>query len=129
MSINSIIFILLSCFALLLFIIAVLIFRGRNRMEFNQSSKDVSNDQIYIGNLPYHIGEDDLHNHFSRFGVIETIKIVRNFRTGRSKGYAFVTYTNAKQAVKALSAHGQDLQGRSLVVRIAKSKEQQHAYT
>ncbi len=97
-------------------------------MELDQSSEDFSNDQIYVGNLPYHVRENDLHNHFSRFGAIETIKIVRNLRTGRSKGYAFVTYTSAKQAVKALSAHGKDLQGRSLVVRIAKSREQ-HAYT
>lgn len=128
MSTNLIIFTALVCFALLLFIIAVSVFRGRDRMELDQSSEDFSSDQIYVGNLPYHIGENDLHNHFSRFGVIETIKIVRNFRTGCSKGYAFVTYTSAKQAVKALSAHGKDLQGRSLVVRIAKSREQ-HAYT
>ena len=128
MSTNLIIFIILACFALLLFIIAVSVFRGRDRIELDQSPEDCSNDQIYIGNLPYHVCENDLHNYFSRFGVIETIKIVKNFRTGRSKGYAFVTYSSSKQAIKALGAHGKDLQGRSLVVRIAKSREQR-AYT
>ena len=128
MSANSIIFIALACFALLLFIIAISMFKGRDRIELNQSPEDFSNDQIYIGNLSYHIRENDLRDYFSRFGAIETIKIVRNFRTGRSKGYAFITYSNSKQAVKALGAHGKDLQGRSLVVRIAKSREQR-AYT
>lgn len=128
MSINSIIFTALACFTLLLFIIAVSKFRGRDRVELSQAYEDFSNDQIYVGNLPYHLGENDLRNYFSRFGAVKTIKIVRNFRTGRSKGYAFITYASAKQAVKALSAHGKDLQGRSLVVRIAKSREQ-HAYT
>lgn len=128
MSASSIILITLTCSVLLIVIIAVSIFKGRDRIELNQVSEDFSSDQIYIGNLPYHVGENDLNDYFSRFGTIESIKIIRNFRTGRSKGYAFVTYASAKQAIKALDAHGKDLKGRSLVVRIAKSKEQ-HAYT
>ncbi|WP_264769659.1 RNA-binding protein [Coxiella burnetii] len=129
MSINSIIFTALVCFALILLIIAISMFgRGKDRLD-DSSWKSDNNDQIYVGNLPYHVVENDLHQYFSRFGTIESVKIVRNFRTGRSKGYAFVTYVTPKQAVKALDAHGKDLQGRSLVVRIAKSREQQHAYT
>ena len=129
MTINLIIFTALACFAVILLIVAISIFnRGRNHLESVTSESD-SNEQIYVGNLPYHVGENDLQNYFSRFGAIETIKVVRNLRTGRSRGYAFVTYASAKQAVKALAAHGKDLQGRSLVVRIAKSREQQHAYT
>lgn len=128
MSINSIVFTAVACLTLLLFIVAISKFRGRDRIALGQTYEDFSNDQIYVGNLPYHLGENDLSNYFSRFGSVKTIKIVRNFRTGRSKGYAFVTYTSAKQAIKALGAHGKDLQGRSLVVRIAKSREQ-HAYT
>ena len=127
MTTNSIIFTALACFGLILLIIAISIFnRGKDRLE-SMTSDDYINDQIYVGNLPYRIQENDLHGYFSRFGPIETIKIVRNFRTGRSKGYAFVTYESAKQAVKALAAHGKDLHGRSMVVRIAKPR-QEHAY-
>ncbi|WP_267256684.1 RNA-binding protein [Coxiella endosymbiont of Ornithodoros maritimus] len=129
MSISSIIFTALVCFSLILLLIVISMFgRGRDRLG-DSSCKNDNNDQIYVGNLPYHIVENDLHQYFSRFGAIESVKIVRNFRTGHSKGYAFVTYFTPKQAVKALDAHGKDLQGRSLVVRIAKSREQQHAYT
>ncbi|WP_244670038.1 RNA-binding protein [Coxiella endosymbiont of Amblyomma nuttalli] len=61
--------------------------------------------QIYVGNLSYYVCENDLQSYFSRFGAIKTIKIVRNFRTGRSsRGYAFITYigayAGAKRAVK-----------------------------
>ena len=129
MSISSIIFTALVCFALILLVIAISIFnRGRNRLE-DLPWKSADNDQIYVGNLSYHVVESDLREYFSRFGTIKVIKIVKHSRTGRSKGYAFVTYTSPKQAVEALNAHGKDLQGRSLVVRIAKSREQQHAYT
>ncbi|MBW5802725.1 RNA-binding protein [Coxiella endosymbiont of Ornithodoros amblus] len=129
MSINLIIFTALVCFSLILLFVFISMFgRGRDRLDDSPWKND-NKDQIYVGNLPYHIVENDLHQYFSRFGAIESVKIVRNFRTGHSKGYAFVTYLTTKQAVKALDAHGKDLQGRSLVVRIAKSREQQHAYT
>lgn len=118
---NSIFIVLTLFLLLLLFIVSRKLFGVK-------STKKKSSDQIYVGNLAYHVGENDLHAYFSRFGAVQAIKIVRNFHTGRSKGYGFVTYTSAKQAVKALDAHGKDLQGRSLVVRIAKSREQ-HAYT
>ena len=129
MSINSIIYTVLICLAFILLTIAIFVFNRRNRSDDSSSWKNDNNDQIYVGNLSYHLMENDLHQYFSRFGVIEAIKIIRNFRTGRSKGYAFVTYISSKQAIRALDAHGKDLQGRSLVVRIAKSREQQHAYT
>jgi cold-inducible RNA-binding protein len=130
MSSNSIIFTALACFALLLLVITIAVFnRNRTATEKVMDSGELeSNDQIYVGNLPYRVDENDLQNYFSRFGAIQSIRIVRNFRTGRSKGYAFVTYANTKQAVEALAAHGGDLYGRSMVVRIAKSRQQQHAF-
>ena len=81
------------------------------------------NEQVYVGNLPYNVSEEDLRNYFSRYGVANSIRVIRNFKTGRSKGYAFVTYNSAAQAQAALGAHGQDMQGRSMVVRIAKPRQ------
>ncbi|OGO94234.1 MAG: hypothetical protein A3F41_03280 [Coxiella sp. RIFCSPHIGHO2_12_FULL_44_14] len=80
---------------------------------------------MYVGNLPYRIDENILKDHFAQYGDIQTVKVVRNFRTGQSKGYAFITYANAKQATKALIAHGQEFHGRSMVVRIAKPRQQE----
>ena len=124
MSTNSLIFTALICFALVLLIIAIRVFnRGRINLDDNEPV-GYTNEQIYVGNLPYFINEEDLRGYFSRFGAIHSIKIVRNFRTGRSKGYAFVTYDSYKQANEALVAHGQDLHGRSMVVRIAKPRQE-----
>ena len=124
MSTNIIIFLVLVFVALAVFIIGIrTLNRKKNKVPLNASHAE-ANDQIYVGNLPYRVDESDLRDYFSRFGAIETVKIVRNFRTGRSKGYAFVTYSHPDQASRALAAHGKDLQGRSMVVRIAKSKQQ-----
>lgn len=128
MSANSIIFTALACFALILLIITVAILnRTKGGIEKSIEGQDYINDQVYVGNLPYRVDENDLQDYFSRFGTIQNIRIVRNFRTGRSKGYAFVTYANTKQAADALAAHGIELYGRSMVVRIAKPR-QQHAF-
>lgn len=81
------------------------------------------NEQVYVGNLPYHVSEEDLRHYFSQYGVAHSVRVIRNFKTGRSKGYAFVTYNSAAQAKAALAAHGKDLEGRSMVVRIAKPRQ------
>lgn len=126
MSLNSIIFTIVACIAVVVMVLAVIVF-GRNKSGSQKIAnlQEYINDQIYVGNLPYHVGENELQDHFSKYGNVQGIRIVRNFRTGRSKGYAFVTYGDSKQASVALAAHGEDLFGRSMVVRIAKPRQQQ----
>src|SRR3990167_3510635 len=103
MSTNIIIFLVLVFVALAVFIIGIrTLNRKKNKVPLNASHAE-ANDQIYVGNLPYRVDESDLRDYFSRFGAIETVKIVRNFRTGRSKGYAFVTYSHPDQASRALA--------------------------
>ena len=121
---NSTLLVTLVSVALLIIIIAVaFLTRGRKRNN-GSGLEDYINEQVYIGNLPYCIDENDLKGYFSKYGAVQTVKVVRNFKTGQSKGYAFVTYASARQANSALDAHGDELQGRSLVVRIAKPKQQ-----
>ena len=123
---NSIVLIVLISFVLVLFVGTLFVIR-RGKGYHPSLINEYINEQIYVGNLPYRVDENDLKGFFSQFGSVQSIKIVRNFKTGQSKGYAFVSYSNAKQASKALEAHGQDLRGRSLVVRIAKPR-QEYAY-
>lgn len=86
------------------------------------SRKTVPNKQVYIGNLPYRASERDLKEYFSKFGSIEQAKVVKNRQTGRSKGFAFVTFSSIAEANNSLAAHGVELMGRTLVVRIAKPR-------
>jgi RNA recognition motif-containing protein len=107
----------------LLVVAAVAWYIIKRRGAGSTSSSSYLNEQIYVGNLPYHISEEDLRTYFSRYGVAHSVRIIRNFKTGRSKGYAFVTYNSAVQAKAALAAHGKDLEGRAMVVRIAKPRQ------
>ncbi len=86
------------------------------------SSSGEGNEQIYVGNLPYRTSEKDLRKFFEKYGEISSIRVIRDQATGRSRGFAFITYCSAHEADKSLEAHGQDLYGRQLVVRIAKTR-------
>jgi RNA recognition motif-containing protein len=76
--------------------------------------------KIYVGNLPWAITEDQLEEIFGAHGEVETTKIVSDRDSGRSRGFGFVTMTDAgaaKEAIEALNGHVVD--GRNLVVNEA----------
>jgi RNA recognition motif-containing protein len=78
---------------------------------------------IYVGNFPYRTTEDDLKNQFERFGEVESVKIIMDRETGRSKGFGFVQMPNddeAKEAIEALD--GLDFSGRNLRVNEARPR-------
>ena len=76
---------------------------------------------IYVGNLSYELTEADLKEAFEVFGEVETVKIITDNYTGRSKGFGFVEMSdraNARSAIDALN--GKELNGRSLNVNEAR---------
>ena len=78
---------------------------------------------IYVGNLPYTITEDELRSAFERHGLVTSAKIVMDRETGRSKGFGFVEMPEqdeAEAAVKALD--GAPLNGRPARVNPAKPR-------
>lgn len=110
----------------LLAIIIILILRRRNKARFaarkTMDQGDIANKQVYVGNLSYQVGEQNLKDFFSKYGTITQVRIVKNYGSGRSKGFGFVTFSTAKEAEKSLAAHGQKYQERTIVVRIAKPR-------
>lgn len=123
MNIQILVIIGIIVIALLVFVV----FRSRSSKKGQAavSKKDqlkVDNNQVYIGNLSYAVTENDLRSFFQPYGIVGEVRIVRNTKTGRSKGFAFITYKNMAEANQALAAHGKPLQGRRLVVRIAKAR-------
>lgn len=105
---------------------AVVLFINRRAVKNRHSDAATNHEQdphrIYVGNLHYRIKEKDLLSAFTEFGLIKDVKIIKNRKTGRSKGFAFITFAEVQQANNALVMHGKDMQGRTLVVRIAKVK-------
>ena len=75
---------------------------------------------IYVGNLNYRIRENDLRNVMEQFGTVDSVKVVKDRDTGRSKGFAFVEMQDddeAKSAIEELNE--KDLEGRKMVVKEA----------
>ncbi len=72
---------------------------------------------IYVGNISYNLGEDEIRRIFEVMGSVETIKLIRDKRTGKSKGYCFIEMPDKKEAMEAINAlDGKDASGRNLRV-------------
>ena len=78
---------------------------------------------IFVGSLPFKIEESELQEIFEEYGEVTSVKIITDRATGRSKGFGFVTFTNEEDAKKALVMHGKDVEGRPIVVNVARPRE------
>jgi cold-inducible RNA-binding protein len=81
-------------------------------------------NKIYVGNLPFSATSESLNEMFSKFGTVDSAKIVMDRDTGRSKGFGFVEMSSGDEAAAAIEKlNGSDLGGRSLVVNEARPME------
>ncbi|QHG92590.1 RNA-binding protein [Coxiella endosymbiont of Amblyomma sculptum] len=80
----------------------------------------MNQSKVYVGSLSYDVTTDDLQSFFGQYGDIEETRLITDRETGRSKGFAFITYTNQSGAQAALVANGIELQGRKIRVNIAR---------
>lgn len=80
--------------------------------------------KIYVGNLPFNTTSESLSEVFSRFGTVDSSKIIIDRETGRSKGFGFVEMSDDNAAESAITQlHGSDFGGRSLTVNEARPQE------
>jgi cold-inducible RNA-binding protein len=78
---------------------------------------------IYVGNLSYEVTEEDLKEAFGVFGEVDTVKVIKDNYTGRSKGFGFVEMPDKSEAQSAIEGlNGKDLKGRSLNVNEARPR-------
>ena len=78
---------------------------------------------IYVGNLPYNLSEDDLKAAFSQFGEVSSVNIIMDKMSGQSKGFGFVEMpenSEADEAIKALNESA--LNGRNIKVNEARPR-------
>lgn len=77
--------------------------------------------KLYVGNLPFSATEQELSEAFARCGTVESVKIITDRDTGRSKGFGFVEMATEEQAADAIAKlNGADYAGRSMTVNEAK---------
>lgn len=75
---------------------------------------------IYIGNLNYRVRENELQQRLEEYGAVDSVKVIKDRDTGRSKGYAFAEMPNEEEAQRAISEmHEQEFEGRQMVVKEA----------
>ena len=78
---------------------------------------------IYIGNLNYRVREEDLRHVLEEYGVVDSVKIIIDRETGRSKGFAFVEMPNNAEGQKAIEELNKaEYEGRQMVVKEARPK-------
>jgi len=79
--------------------------------------------QIYVGNLPYRSGEEEVRDLFSQYGEVNSVKLITDRETGRPRGFGFVEMED-EGALKAIEAlDGQEFEGRTLRVNEARPRE------
>jgi cold-inducible RNA-binding protein len=80
-------------------------------------------DKVYVGNLSYETTEDTLRGLFAEFGEIESVNLITDRYTGRSKGFAFVEMATAESAQSAISGlNGKMVDNREIKVEKAKPR-------
>lgn len=77
--------------------------------------------RIYVGNLSYEATDVDLRATFEDFGAVESVTIIKDKFSGKSKGFGFVEMPSDEEAQSAIEAlNGQDFKGRKMNVNEAR---------
>lgn len=78
---------------------------------------------IFVGNLPFTIEEADLRESFEAYGSVDSVKIIKDKFTGKSKGFGFVEMPEDEDALKAINElNGANVQSRTIVVNKSEPK-------
>jgi cold-inducible RNA-binding protein len=80
--------------------------------------------KLYVGNLSFDTGESDLRSAFEAHGTVDSVAVVSDKYTGRSRGFGFVEMNNAEEAKTAMNElNEKELDGRKLNVNEARPRE------
>ena len=81
--------------------------------------------KMYVGNLAFSTGEEELRTLFAQAGTITSVNLITDRDTGRSRGFAFIemsAQTEVEDAIKRFNNY--DIGGRALTVNIARPREE-----
>jgi len=79
---------------------------------------------IFVGNLPYELTDQELENAFTSHGEVTSARVIMDRFSGRSRGFGFVDMANNGEAEAAIQAlNGSELSGRTLTVNEARPRE------
>lgn len=80
--------------------------------------------KLYVGNLSFTATEEELRDHFAQAGTPDSVAIIKDRMTGKSRGFGFVEMSSDGEATEAISQlDGKDFKGRPLKINEARSRE------
>lgn len=80
--------------------------------------------KLFVRNLPNSMSEDELTSEFKGYGTVNSLKIITDRETGKSRGFGFVEMSD-KDAQSAISGlNDSDIQGRHISVSLADDSKQ-----
>ncbi|MCB9838260.1 MAG: RNA-binding protein [Phycisphaeraceae bacterium] len=80
--------------------------------------------KLYVGNLPFGVGDVELRELFSAHGSVRSASVINDRETGRSRGFGFIEMDNDGEAMEAIEKmNGAECQGRNLTVNEARPRE------
>ncbi len=86
--------------------------------------------KLYVGSLPYETTENELKETFSKAGTVESVKIIIDKFTGRSKGFGFVEMSSEDEAKKAIETlNGQQMGERTIIVSEARPMTDRNSHS
>jgi RNA recognition motif-containing protein len=92
--------------------------------KWDNDAKEVRMN-IYVGNLSYDMTEEDLRKEFEAFGKVDSVNIIKDEFTDRSRGFAFVEMAVSEEGKAAVAAiNGKDVKGRALNVSEARPRSE-----
>ncbi|TAE75507.1 MAG: RNA-binding protein [Bacteroidetes bacterium] len=75
---------------------------------------------IYVSNISFQVSENELSSHFAKYGNVESVKIIVDRETGKSRGFGFVEMSDDQAGDKAIEGlNGLEIKDRPLVVKKA----------
>lgn len=75
--------------------------------------------KVFVGNLPWTVGHQELRQYFSEFGHVASANVVFNRETGISRGYGFVVFGNKSAIAAVLDRGSHQLEGNQITVQMA----------
>lgn len=85
-------------------------------------AEDLDETKLYVGNIDYAASEAELAAHFAKYGQIDMVNIPTDRYTGRARGFGFVTFKKANDALKAMVLDGSEFKGRQIQVNFARER-------
>src|ERR1041384_1222401 len=91
---------------------------------YRGKGKKLMSMKLYVGNLSFETSKNELQTLFAQTGTVESVSLIEDRETGRSRGYGFIEMSTKEEGAAAIDKfNGQELGGRTLKVDEAKQRE------